>query len=245
MSTTELERLTGGGTLGVRELVDGLPLRAAAPGGRPRVVAAMIASVDGRAAVGGRSVGLGHPADRALLRQLRGAVDAILVGTPTLAAERYADLLDAEHRARRVSEGRRPHPLVATIARGGRLPAGIPLLDEPDVPIVVMTESDAELGPTLDVERFPAGALEPPGVLAALAARGADSVLCEGGPTLLRALMAHGGVDDLLLTVAPLLVAGEAPAILGGASLEPPARMALRDVYRADDHLVLHYGGPG
>jgi hypothetical protein len=41
----------------------GLARGAKARNGRPRVAAAMIASVDGRAAVAGRSVGLGHPRD--------------------------------------------------------------------------------------------------------------------------------------------------------------------------------------
>jgi hypothetical protein len=76
--------------------------------GRPRVVAAMIASADGRVAVEGRSVGLGHPADRALLRELRTAVDAILVGTGTLRAERYANLLDDDQRAHRAAAGLSP-----------------------------------------------------------------------------------------------------------------------------------------
>ena len=78
-------------------------------GDRPRVVAAMIASADGRIAVEGRSVGLGHPADRALLRELRTAVDAILVGTATLRAERYANLLDDEQHAQR-ARGRPASP---------------------------------------------------------------------------------------------------------------------------------------
>ena len=67
-------------------------------------------------------------------------------------------------------------------------------------------------------------------------------MLCEGGPTLLRRLVADGGLDDLLLTVSPLLAAGAAPTILDGAPLADPARLALRDVHRADDHVFLHYG---
>jgi riboflavin biosynthesis pyrimidine reductase len=71
--------------------------------------------------------------------------------------------------------------------------------------------------------------------------RGVRAVTCEGGPRLLRALVAAGAVDDLLLTVAPLLVAGEGPVSLAGEELSPPARMALRALHRAGDHLFLHY----
>jgi riboflavin biosynthesis pyrimidine reductase len=77
-------------------------------------------------------------------------------------------------------------------------------------------------------------------------ARGVCAVTCEGGPRLLRALVARGVIDDLLLTVAPLLVAGDGPASLDGEELAPPSRMTLQALCRADDHLFLHYTqGPG
>ena len=68
-------------------------------------------------------------------------------------------------------------------------------------------------------------------------------MLCEGGPSLLRRLIAEDALDDLLLTVAPLAVGGAGPGILDGDVLGPPApRLALRDVHRSEDHLFLHYG---
>jgi riboflavin biosynthesis pyrimidine reductase len=229
-----------------RDLVAGLGLHdARGPGERPRVVAAMIATADGRAAVEGRSVALGHPADRAVLRELRAGADAILVGTATLAAERYANLLDADQRARRVAAGLPEHPLVATVSRRLHLPLEVPLLHEPGRKIVVFTESDApapEIGGELEVVRTAPGALTLPWVLDELGARGVRGVVCEGGPRLLRELVAQGCLDDLLLTVSPLLVAGDAPSILEGDALPAPARLALREVHRAGDHVFLHYG---
>jgi riboflavin biosynthesis pyrimidine reductase len=74
-----------------------------------------------------------------------------------------------------------------------------------------------------------------------VAARGVRSVLCEGGPTLLRAIVADRCVDHLMFTLAPLLVAGEAATILAGDELRPPARFALREVHRAGEHLFMHY----
>jgi riboflavin biosynthesis pyrimidine reductase len=243
-----LQRLQDGARRTARDLVAGLELDApVAPGARPRVVADMVATVDGRAAIQGRSVALGHPADRALLRELRTAVDAIFVGSGTLVAERYANLLDDEQRALRVADGRPPHPLVVTLSRQLTLPRDVPIFDEPDVPIVVFTHAGEEvvapvLGADLDVVRVAADAPLLASALVALGERGVRSVLCEGGPTLLRHLVADGALDDLLLTVSPLLAAGAAPTILDGAPLVDPARLALRDVHRADDHLFLHYG---
>jgi riboflavin biosynthesis pyrimidine reductase len=229
-----------------RKVVRALGLRDAAPGtSRPRVVAAMIASADGRIAVQGRSVGLGHPADRALLRELRASVDAIIVGTGTLRAERYANLLDDDQREHRVASGLEPEPIVATVSRRLDLATDIPLLAEPTARVQVYSEAEGEVpsqGAWVAVHRFPPGGLTMPAILEHLwSERGARAVLCEGGPTLLRELVVADCIDDLLLTIAPMLVAGDAPTPLRGAAIDPPAGLALRDIHRADDHLFLHY----
>jgi riboflavin biosynthesis pyrimidine reductase len=208
------------------------------------VVGVMIASVDGRAAVQGRSVALGHPADRALLRELRAGADAILVGTSTLVAERYANLLDPDQRARRAAAGLPEHPLIATVSRRLDLPTTIPVLDEQGVEVLVFSESDAPLPivrADLEVQRFAPGTLDFAAVLGELGRRGVRGVACEGGPSLLRALVAQDCLDDLLLTVSPLLAAGDAPSILQGEALPEPAQLTLLEVHRADDHLFLHY----
>jgi riboflavin biosynthesis pyrimidine reductase len=227
-----------------RKVVRALGLRDR-DGARPRVVAAMIASADGRVAVQGRSVGLGHPADRALLRELRTAVDAILVGTSTLRAERYANLLDDDQRAHRAAAGLEPEPVVATISRRLDLPTDIPLLSEPTARVQVYTAAEGEVpsqGAWVAVQRFEPGELTVPAVLEHLRTeRGARTVLCEGGPTLLRELVAAECVDDLMLTLAPMLVAGDAPTPLRGVPLDPPVGLALRDIHRAGDHLFLRY----
>jgi riboflavin biosynthesis pyrimidine reductase len=225
-------------SLGLRDASDGAPVR-------PRVVAVMIASADGRTAVTGRSVGLGHPADRALLRELRAAVDAILVGTATLRAERYANLLDPDQRAQRVAAGLDPEPIVATVSRQLDVPSDIGLLAEPTARVQVYAEVEGEVpsqGAWVAVHRFEPGALTMPAVLEHLSTeRGARAILCEGGPTLLRELVVAGCIDDLLLTVAPMLVAGDAPTLLRGPELQPPVGLALRSLHRSGDHLFLHY----
>jgi riboflavin biosynthesis pyrimidine reductase len=229
-----------------RKVVRSLGLRENGPyGARPRVVAAMIASIDGRATVDGRSVALGHPADRALLRELRTAVDAILVGTATMRAERYANLLDDDQRARRVDAGLEAQPIVATISRRLDLPTDIPLLAEPTARVQVYTEAAGEVpsqGAWVSLHRFAPSELDVPAVLAHLAGeRGVRTVLCEGGPLLLREVVAAACLDDLLLTLSPVVAAGDGPPPVRGEALDPPLGMALRAVHRADSHLFLHY----
>jgi riboflavin biosynthesis pyrimidine reductase len=224
------------------ELVTRLHLDAGGRAGLPRVVGIMIASVDGRATIDGSSTKLGHPEDRALLRGLRAAADCLLAGTGTIAAEGYARLLDPDQRAAREAAGRPAHPLVATVSRSGAVPWDTPVFSEAGVAKQVYVERAAAV---------PAGVTDtettelPGGLRAALehlhATRGMRSVACEGGPGLLRALLADDLVDDLLLTVAPLVVAGDGPTSLTGAPLDGPPRLGLRAVHRADDHLFLHY----
>jgi len=213
------------------EVIAQLALGDDPPAGRPRVIAAMIASADGRAAVAGRSVGLGHPADRELLRGLRSAADAVLVGAATVRAERYAALFDGPER--------KP---IGIVTRSGDVPWDVGLFAEGDSPVVVY--SGVGLTPPGEVAA-PVRVAPAPDLAAALADlgehEGARVVLCEGGPRVLRALVADGLIDDLLLTVAPLLAAGDAPTSLAGPALDPPAQLSLRGTWRADDHLFLHY----
>jgi riboflavin biosynthesis pyrimidine reductase len=126
------------------------------------------------------------------------------------------------------------------------VPDEIPLFAEPRARIQVYTEAgDAEVaarGAEVEVQRFRPGGATPVAALEHLAtARGVRSVLCEGGPTLLRALVAASCIDHLLLTLAPLLAGGGAPNVLEGRPLDPPARLGLHAVHRAGDHLFMHY----
>lgn len=239
-----MQRLGAGSSeVDAAAVVAGLHLGAGGRPGLPRVVAIMIASVDGRATVGGRSTPLGHPEDRALLRGLRAGADCVMAGTGTLAAEGYANLLDADQRADRAADGRPAHPLVATVSRSGDVPWGTPVFSEAGVAKQVYAGRALEVPPgaTDTAVEVVADAGLRPALEHLRAVRGVRSVACEGGPGLLRALLADDLVDDLLLTLAPMLVAGDGPTSLSGAELPGPPRMVLRDMLRADDHLFLHY----
>lgn len=243
-----LQRLSStGGPVTAAEFIEAIGLWDSQPvARRPRVVAAMIGSADGRATVDGGAGGLGSPADRDMLRELRAVADALLVGPGTLIAERYATLLDPEQQQRRIERGRPAEPLMATISRSldPRL-RDVPLFAEPGVKIQVYTESEGPspgAGADVSVERVVAGSLDAATCLTHLAAaHGVRLVVTEGGPTLLHALIAEGLVDDLVLTVAPFLVAGDGRSVLHGVVFDPPVEMRLCDVMRGEDHLFLRY----
>lgn len=212
----------------------------------PRVVAIMVASVDGQTAVGGRSGALGHPADQAIFRELRSRADAVLVGSATIAAEGYGNLIDPESRERRLARGQTDHPLVATISRALALPTASALFRTPGVPVLAFAADDAAaaapgVAADLTVVRVSAEELTPQLVIDRLHATGGELIVCEGGSTLLDLLLAADLVDDLLLTVAPVWAGGDGQVPLSGPSPAGTRALHLARVARADDHLFLHY----
>lgn len=245
--TEVFEQLAAAGEVDATELIGRLNFgQSDGEQGRPRVIAAMIGSADGRAAVEGRAGGLGSPADRAVLRELRCSADAILVGPATLIDERYSSLLDSDHRERRIAAGLPAEPIAVTVSRrfNPKL-AELELFAQQGQRIVLYTESDQPIearGAELAVARSAVGELTLAGCLEDLRANyGVRSLLSEGGPTLLRALAADRLVDDFIFTVAPLLVAGSAPTLLTGEPFEPPLGLELGNVWRSDSFLFLHY----
>lgn len=198
----------------VDEIVGSLRLPGA-PDDRPYVIANFVATVDGSVALAGESGTIARyaPGDRPLFRALREAVDAVLTGTGTIASEGYRRLVASpEGRARRVAAGRAADPLAVVLSRSGDLPEGVPMLDDPDQPKRVFTGAGAD----------PASALQ--------ALRHDDSVellLCEGGPTLLGDLVRRDLVDELFLTISPVLGGGapEATLLAGPADHRRPLEL--------------------
>ena len=198
------------GALEAEQVMRGLGLSALAPPDRPYLVVNMVASVDGRATLEGSSRALSSPVDLELLLGLRTQVDAVLVGTETLRRERYPRLVRRpERRAVRVAEGLAPDPLAVVLTRSGDLPEDIGLFTDPAQEVVVLAE-----GPAPALRRL-------------RAERGVRSVLCEGGPTLNAALLRDGVVDELFLTLSPVLAGGEDPLTIVQGELGPAGPVAL------------------
>jgi riboflavin-specific deaminase-like protein len=223
-----------------------LGLAGLGPPGRPYVIANMICSADGRATLEGRTERLSSKTDRRLLGELRGQVDAVMAGPRTIAIERYGPLARTpERRERRRRQGLEPVPLAVTATRTMELPIDSPLFQDPESRIVVLTSSDREPAPapaTVAVERVPGPDLDLAAALERLRrGHGVRSLLVEGGPTLLSAMVRAEAVDELFLTVAPTLVGGgRGPTILE-AALAEPAELTLMSAMREGSYLFLRY----
>jgi riboflavin biosynthesis pyrimidine reductase len=71
---------------------------------------------------------------------------------------------------------------------------------------------------------------------------GVRSVLCEGGPTLNRSLIADDTLDELFLSAAPKITAeSEALPLVAGPPLDEPLELTLRWALEAAGTLYLRY----
>lgn len=223
-----------------------LRLAERAPARRPFTVVNFVSSVDGRATVAGRSGPLGDDGDRELFHALRREVDAVLVGTGTLEAERYGRLVrDPETRERRRQRGLRPEPLACVVTRSGALPLKIALFNELEAEIVVFSGAEPDLRGVkaqVQVVRLDRAELTFEAALAQLRTRwGIRALLCEGGPTVFGALLREGVADQLFLTLAPKLAGGGEAPIARGPELPGPAQAALEAVLERAGTLFLRY----
>jgi riboflavin biosynthesis pyrimidine reductase len=213
--------------------------------GHPVLRANFIASADGAVSVDGLSAGLQGPGDKEIFDHLRTVCDALVVAAGTVRAERYDALrLTESGRAWRVAAGLPEFPLMVIVSGSLDLdPEQLIFSDAPVRPIVLTHRAAPAGAPVRDVaEVIPVGDTEVD--LAAgvrlLHGRGATQLLCEGGPGLFGALIAADLVDELCLTVAPLLAGGGAGRIAHGPPA-PPRRMSLRHSLTHQEMLFLRY----
>jgi riboflavin biosynthesis pyrimidine reductase len=218
-----------------------------------RVTANMVAGLDGSAAVDGRVAGLSNASDRALFQQLRAEADVVLVGAGTVRAERYGPVRLSEAQVTtRVTEGRPPRPPIAVVTRSLRLDWTAPLFAEPTSsrPLVITCEAagaDAIAGAAEHAEVVVVGddAVDLGRALDVLADRALLRVLTEGGPALLGELIALDLLDELRLTLAPVVGGDPLPIASGLRSPAAGARsltaFTLADVHQDGDHLFLRY----
>jgi 5-amino-6-(5-phosphoribosylamino)uracil reductase len=215
------------------------------PQRRPWLRGNMIASADGAATVDGRAGPLGNSTDQRLLGLLRALSDVVIAGAGTVITEGYGPARAREqYQQLRAAAGQPPAPVMAVVSNQLRLDFSSRYFTEALQPPIVAT---CEAAPpdllraaheVADVIVAGARVVDPALLVAALAERGYTRLLCEGGPTFLGAAVEAGALNELCLTISPLLVGGPARRILDGPVLEPPARMRLTQLLMDDDDLL-------
>jgi len=229
----------------------------------PRLFANFVATVDGVVAIpslpqSNKLVAAGSASDRFVMGLLRACADAVLVGSGTLAAspggrwtpeQAYPDAA-GDYAALRSTLGLAAAPEIVILSSSGALDPAHPLFEQG---ALVLT---TDIGRTLLGDRLPAAStvlslgagttVDPTAAVGALRARGHRLLLHEGGPHVIGSFFEAGVVDELFLTVSPLLTGrtmlDPRLALVEGADLLPGLRTRLLGVRRDTDHLFLRYG---
>lgn len=231
---------------------------------RPRLFANFVSTIDGVVAIpelaqSNKLISGENESDRFVMGLLRAAADAVLIGSGTLrtssrglwtpervfpaAADGFAEL------RRRLDRPAAPERVVVTGT--GSVPPSHPLFA--DGALVLTTETGAG---RLDGRLPQASTIVSLGkservdlraAVAALRARGHELILSEAGPRVFASLLEVGLVDELFLTVSPLIAGrGTSSERLGpveGFEALPSERLdgRLLSVRRDGDHLFLRY----
>jgi riboflavin biosynthesis pyrimidine reductase len=220
---------------------------------RPFVQVNFVASADGAATVSGRSRGLSSPADKKVFALGRDLADVVLVGAGTALAEGYRGVKRTELRtSRRTRLGLSDIPPIAVVTGHGSVDPGSPLITDTAVPPIVFTSAasppdwrKAVANAGADVVVAGDDRVHPAQALTALADRGLLRVCCEGGPTLFADLIAADAVDQLCLTVAPMLTGAGAVRVADGLPAAAPLSLSLESVLSDEGFLMLRYRKAG
>ena len=185
-----------------------------------------ISSVDGGATADGKSGALAGPGDKALFALMRELADVIVVGAGTVRVENYGGAqLSAAARQGRRSRGQSEVPPIAIVTQSGRLDHDMKVFTRTEVPPLILTctaaASDTRdrlgaVADVLDCSGADPAAVDVATVLTTLASRGLPRVLTEGGPSLHSTFIEAGLLDELCLSLAPVLVGGQARRIATG-----------------------------
>jgi riboflavin biosynthesis pyrimidine reductase len=185
----------------------------------------MVMSIDGATAVDGDSRALSSPGDQQVYRLLREHADLILIGSKTARHPAYAKVktpiaIVTNSGAIEVPKDR--STMVITNRQGAeRVP------NQPEIAVIQAGEDRVDLR----------------ACLTQLHDRGFSRILCEGGPTLLSSLHQEALIDELCLTLSPLIAGGDSSPLLSGGGVDPS--MTLRHVIVDSSHLMLRYSRLG
>jgi 5-amino-6-(5-phosphoribosylamino)uracil reductase len=192
----------------------------------------------------GRSGSLNTPSDQHVFALHRAHADVILVGAQTVRTEGYRAVdLQPWQRDVRAAAGLADFPVLAVVtgtldldpavSRHGDRQVGhvLVLTTAGQQPEAVRSLTDAGV----EVVELPGPRVDLVAATERLAERGLTRVLCEGGSRLHRELLAADLVDEMSLTLAPVMVAGHGQRTTVGDDLAHPPRFRLASALHADD----------
>lgn len=210
------------------------------------VRACMVMGLDGSiAGPDGLSGSISSPTDRGVLATIRRFADAYLVGAGTVRAEHYGAVRAApEVIERRVADGQDPAPTLAIVTASCHFDWQDATFTASDNRPVVLTVERSDPADRAAAARWcevlvvGEQRVEPRAALDALAGRGLTRVTCEGGDALLGEMVRADVLDEVDLTLAPVVVGAPRPPRPGPAVL---TGMRLHQLLEDDGFLFARY----
>jgi len=218
-----------------------------APPGRPWMALNMVTSTDGAIAIGGRSGSLGSEADHQVFRAIRAVGDVIIAAGGTVRAEGYGPPKPTEAvRAARVERGQTAYPRMVVVSGSLELDEGSSYFTEAPEPPLVYTVARAPearlaaLRKVADVQIAGEESVDLAAMADHLGSLGVRCAVVEGGGVLNGHLLTDDLIDELNLTVAPLLVGGTARRAVASVA-EHPRRLELAHLWESEGNLLARY----
>lgn len=222
---------------------------------RPFVLINMAMTADGKIATANRAVtSFGSARDLAQLYELRATADAILCGARTV-EQSHATLGNGPEKftRQRKRRGLAEYPLRVVVTGSGSLSPKAELWRKDFSPVVALTTARASKIRLTRLRRLAGHVWVSSGKEVDFAASlqalhedfGIRRLLCEGGSQVNDALFRAGLVDEVHLTICPLVFGGRtAPTIADGVGfgrLAEAAQLELKSMKRVGDELFLVY----
>ena len=219
---------------------------------RPYILLNYALSLDGKISTEQRDpVRFTSRIDRGLMDEIRADADAVLIGAGTLRAEDPPVRIRAARRKEeRRRAGKSPHPVSVILSRSMRLPRTGRYWEDDQVERIIATTEQAKDEQVLafqdlaEVIRVGRATVDLHAFCRMLADRGIDRLLVEGGGEVNMAFWEAGLVDEVYLTLCPVVIGGStAPTAADGKGFASDAFRKLRlvETRRVGQELFLRY----
>jgi 2,5-diamino-6-(ribosylamino)-4(3H)-pyrimidinone 5'-phosphate reductase len=220
---------------------------------RPRIILNFAMTIDGKVSTAKPTPsGFTSAFDKHRLLEIRSLGDALMVGKNTLQIDRMSmGLPDEALRQARLQRAQAEYPIRVIISNSGDLPTDLNIFNHRFSPIVIYSttrmppSTQTELRTKAELHLSTLDHLSLKEVLNDLyETHRVRTLVCEGGPQLAKTLAELNVVDELFLTVAPLIAGGAgAPGILGtpGTFLPSSRIYRLKSMKVEAAECYLHY----
>jgi len=191
---------------------------------RPFVVATFAMTADGKVTTRSFApVDFTSREDKLHLFRQRALADAVLIGHTSLKRDNVRLGIPGELQQARIKQKQTPAPLRVIVSNKGRIDSRLKIFQSTTSPILIFSttrmpkQTQAALKEKATLHLTKSDKIDPAAMLGTLRSKyNVRRLACEGGPTLVRALLERGLIDQLNLTIAPYMFGGaKAPTLTG------------------------------